>query len=141
MSMTKLGGKSKTIFLKGPEAHKLHNEFEVKTAKVSVSQPVVLNADGTVSPAAAAAKKNTIIGYSIHNGQPGELVTVAMVGFTMIYAMNTAALNAGPVKVGAMSNVDPDYLTVSTATDATDQVGWAIDAATAANDIVRVVLF
>ena len=140
MSLTKFGGTSKTIWLKGPEAHKLHNEFEVAEGEVKVSQPVILDAEGKVKAAPAGTKKNLIIGYSIHNGKADELVTVVMVGFAMIYAKPAAAVTAGPVKTGVMNSGDNAYLSVANTTDATDQMGWAIDAGDA-NDIVRVVLF
>ena len=141
MSLTKFGQASTTIWLKGPEAHKLHNEFEVAAGEtVSVSQPVILDEDGLVKAAPAGTKKNLIIGYSIHNGKEKELVTVAMVGFTMIYAKPTTTITAGPVKNGLMNTTDPAYLSVDNTVDATDQFGWAIDAGDA-GDKVRVVLF
>lgn len=141
MSLTKLGQGTKTIWLKGPEAHKLHNEFEVAAgATVKVSQPVILDTDGLVKPAPAGTAKNLIIGYSIHNGKEKELVTVVMVGFTMIYAKPDATITAGPVKNGLMNANDDSYLSVSNTVNAADQFGWAIDAGDA-DDKVRVVLF
>lgn len=141
MSLTKLGQGTKTIWLKGPEAHKLHNEFEVATgATVKVSQPVILDTDGLVKPAPAGTAKNLIIGYSIHSGKEKDLVTVAMVGFTMIYAKPDATITAGPVKNGDMSTADGDYLSVENTVNAADQFGWAIDSGDA-GDKVRVVLF
>ena len=143
MALTKFGGKPKTIWLKGPEAHKLHNEFQVAAGeKVKVSQPVILDEDGLVKPAPKGTAKNLIIGYSIHSGDGDKqsLVTVAMVGFTMIFAKPEAAIVAGPVKNGVMNQTDEDYLSVEATTDAADQCGWAIDAG-AAGELIRVVLF
>ena len=51
MSLTVMGDQTKTIFLKGVEAHKLHHEFTVGSGNTVIKrgQPVVLNNDGTVT--------------------------------------------------------------------------------------------
>lgn len=138
------GEKPRTIFLKGIENHKLHQEFEVATGQtVKKGQPVILNADGTVQAAAANAAAYTIIGYSIHNGGPGELITVGMKAFTIVYASNSAAIDAGPVAYNGL-NADVEsglYNDFTNSTTAGNIIGWALDKATAADDIIRVALF
>lgn len=141
---TQFGDKTHTIFLKGIENHKLHQEFTVATGQtVKKGQPVVLNANGTVQAAAANADAYTIIGYSIHNGAAGELITVGMKAFTIIWASNAAPLNAGPV---AYNDMNPDvedglFNDFTNSTTAGKVVGWCLDQATTADDMVRVALY
>ena len=139
MAITAMGDKSKTVFLKGVESHKIHHEFEVAVgAAVKVAQPVKLNADGLVVPA-AAGDGDAIIGYSIHDGAAGELVTVAMRAFVIVYAMTSAAVNAGPVKYEGVSTEDADYM-LYTNVGTGSAVGWALDKATVADELIRVAL-
>lgn len=146
---TQFGEKPKTIFLKGIENHKLHQEFEVGTgATVKVGQPVVLNTDGTVKAATANNKNYEIIGYSIHNGKAGSFVTIGMKAFTIVYASPSAACDAGPVKyLGMNSGVEDGIYNDVEALDSTAQdfdptelVGWALDQSTTGDDIIRLAL-
>ena len=139
MAITAMGDKSKTVFLKGVESHKIHHEFEVAVgAAVKVAQPVKLNTDGLVVPA-AAGDGDAIIGYSIHDGAAGELVTVAMRAFVIVYAMTSAAVNAGPVEYEPPSTEDADYM-LYVNVDTGSAVGWALDKATVADELIRVAL-
>jgi hypothetical protein len=139
MAITALGDKSKTVFLKGVESHKIHHEFEVATGvAVKVAQPVKLNNDGLVVPA-AAGDGDAIIGYSIHDGAAGELVTVAMRAYVIVYAMTSEAVNAGPVEYGGVGTEDPEYM-LYVNVDTGSQVGWALDKATGADELIRVAL-
>lgn len=141
---TQFGDKTRTIFLKGIENHKLHQEFEVAAGQtIKKGQPIILNANGTVQAAGATPDAHTVIGYSIHNGAAGELVTVGMKAFTIVYASNTGALDAGPVAyAGTMnSNVaDGIYCNYTNTTTAGKVIGWCLDQATGANDTVRIAL-
>ena len=159
--LTAFGGETHTIFLKGVEAHKLHHEFTVAEAigsAIKRGQPVVLTADGTVKPAAAGEKAHNIIGVSIHNGKPKELVTIAMKAYGVVYAMPNQALDAGPVSYDGLntSQTDPAGPGFNTATDGTtgiyssyatastdgsDIAGWALDKAEDANELIRVALY
>lgn len=142
MTMQLLGDKTKTVFLKGIESHKLHHEFQVATGQsVKVGQPVVLNATGEVSQAADNAKAGTIIGYSIHNGAAGEFVTVGMKAMAIVWASPNAALSAGPVKYEGMNDEDALYNSfVAASADHSDLVGWALEDATAADELIRVAI-
>lgn len=153
------GQETHTIFLKGVEAHKLHHEFAVAAGgSVKRAQPVVLNGDGDVVAASGTSKSKDIIGYSIHNGNAGELVTVAMKAFGMVYAMPSAALAAGPVAYDGINTAQPDKIhgfnTPSdkagdgvygnykvAATDGSDLAGWNLDRTTSANELVRVAIY
>lgn len=142
---TQLGEQPRTIFLKGIESHKLHQEFEVSDgATVKKGQPVILHTDGTVKPAPADADVYTIIGYSIHNGGAGDLVTVGMKAFTIVFASSNAAINAGPVQYKGLhatlagGNFYNQFANSSTAAKV---IGWALDKADDGGDIIRVALF
>lgn len=142
MALTKFGEKSKTVFLNDVEAHKLHLEFEVGTgATVKKGQPVVLNNDGTVRPIAgtAGADNVALIGYSIHDGAAGEMITVGMRAYAVTYAEAAGVQNAGMVFAVATAPTDPTYVRWATAAAATMH-GWALDDAAAAGDLIRVAL-
>lgn len=139
MSITILGEKSKTIFLKGVEAHKLHHEFTVAPGfTVKRGQPVKLLADGTIKACTGSEKNMVIIGISIHNGSDGELVTVAMKAFAILYAMPNAGTVAGPVKYDGLNSTDDDYNSYVALVDGGELAGWALDKAGAADEMIRV---
>lgn len=151
MALTQFGEQTKSVFLKSIESHKLHQEFEVK-AGVSVKQGQPLKlvaADGTVEPAAAGDKANLIIGVAVQSRAAGELVTVGMKAFTIVWAQSLGALVAGPVKMAA-APADPLYCGYEASTavdqattpalDYSDVVGWALDAAAGAGELVRVAI-
>lgn len=145
MPITQLGSNSKTIFLKGPESHKLHHQFEVATGQsVKKGQPVILNTDGTVQVAAANQVAKNVIGVTIHDGGAGDLVTVAMKAYTIVWGTSAAALNAGPVKYVGVNGTDGDYMNYAAADAAADAysdvVGWALDQSAAADELVRIAL-
>jgi len=142
MALTQFGEKTKSVFLKGVESNKIHQEFEVKAgSSVIKGQPLVLNTDGTVLPAAAGAKSFTVIGYALHTRATGELVTVAMKAYAIVWGQSLGALNAGPVKVGA-APTDTTYGGYVATADAAgaDVVGFALDAAAAADELVRIAI-
>lgn len=142
--LTKFGDQTESLFLKGFEAHKLHHEFTVAEGSgalpVRKAQPVKLNADGQVEPAEAAEKAHLIIGYSIHNGNPGELVTIAMKAYGIVYCKPNAAVVAGPVQYAGQNTNDPRFPAVTAAADATTLMGWALDEAEGADDEIRLAL-
>lgn len=111
------------------------------TNTVHVSQPVKLTTEGKIEPAAAAENPINVIGTSVHLGVGGELATVAMKSFMIIWAVaGTADLNAGPVKLhttpfdSANGNVQVDDDSVTYA----NIYGWALDAAAEVGDEIRV---
>ena len=131
----------KTIYLKGAEAHKLHEAFTVAAdSEVHNGQPVKLNADGELEPAEADEVHENIIGYSIHNGKEGDIVTVAVRAYATLYVMSAAAVSAGPVAYKGQNTTDTTYMSVGTSAEGT-AFGWAIDKATAANQIIRVMVY
>lgn len=142
-AITQFGDKTKTIFLKGAEAHKLHHEFVVATGQtIKKGNLVTLNTDGEVVLAADGAKSHLVIGHSVHNGAAGEFVTVAMKAYAIVFASPNGALNAGPVAYNGTNDEDTDYNSFQApVVDADDIVGWALDKAEAADEIIRVALY
>lgn len=155
-----IGDTTKTLFLVGPEAHKLHLEFEVNTgATIEKGQLVILATNGKIAPAGTAAAEHTVIGVALHSGTAGELVTVATRGYSVIFAEAKSALNAGPVETytGAGTNypqrvnaaASTTYYVAATSGGAVttaftpnpvDMIGWSLDVAGDAGDVVRVLL-
>lgn len=145
--LTAFGDKSKTIFLNDAESHKLHLAFEADAA-IKKGQPVKLTATGLIVPLAEDDSNTKAIGVSIQNGADGDQVTVAMRGYTTVYAMSDAALTPGPVAYAGPNGTDGDYMNYKTAVVSADaalvfpaMTGWSLDVADGANDLIRVVLF
>lgn len=140
MALTQFGEVTRTLILKH-ESHKLHHEFEASEA-IKKGQPVVLNSDGTVKPAGTAAAANTVVGYSMHTArEAGDLVTIMMKPFLIVFAQPNAALVAGPVAYDGQNTAEPDFASfAAVAAGAATAVGFALDEATAANDVIRVAL-
>jgi len=143
-AITGLGDVTKSIFLKS-ESHKLSQEFVVAAANtVKKGQPVKLNTAGDLIPAAANDLNHVIIGVSIHDAAAGEVATVRMKASAIVWARATAALNAGPVAYDGVNGTETDFMNYDDdiVVDATGNttVGWALDDAGAANDVIRVAL-
>ena len=137
---TTFGDVTRTLFYKS-DTHKLFNEFEVTAEKAVVKgQPVFLHTDGTVTAAISTTTTQEIIGVAMHSGKAGELITVMMKAFLITFAEAGKALNAGPVAIsGAGINTAEDRVLVTgTEVTHTNQVGWALDAATEVGDEVMV---
>jgi len=137
------GTDTKTIILKS-ESHKLFQEFEVNTGQtVYKGQPVVIADDGIVQAAGISSTTQQIIGFSMHDGVAGELITVMMKAYAIVFAeCETNALAAGPVRLGssAVYNATTGYILIDddTVTYAT-QIGWALEGGDD-GDIIRVAL-
>lgn len=144
MSITILGNQTKTIFLKGIENHKLHQEFEVADGStIKKGQPVKLNTDGQVVPAAVDELNQNIIGWSIHDGQEKEFVTVGMRAMGIVWASPKGAVDAGPVAYDGMNTTDPLYNAFKALGDQANGItlaGWQLDKSTAADEMVRVAI-
>lgn len=133
---TTLGTPATTLFDYDVEAHKLNLEFVANTA-IKAGQAIVLNANEKVDPAAAAADRETIIGYAIMDAAIGANVTVAMRPFAVIYAESGAALNAGPVQLGTYTAGKNRFITT---TAVTKTIGFSLDTAVGAGETIRVAL-
>ena len=134
------GEDTKTIILKS-ESHKLFQEFEVAATKeVKKGQPVVISGNEEVDAAGTASTTQQIIGFSMHDGEAGDLITVMMKAYAILFVQcETATLAAGPVRLGSTSvyNATDGYVYIDddTVTGA-NQVGWALEGG-GVDDVVR----
>ena len=137
-----LGTEGKSVFLKEIENHKLHQEFEVNVGQsIKRGQPVVLAGSAElVNPAGTAEANINIIGYAVHNGEAGELVTVGMRAYAIIWAEAKSAMVPGPVKYDSYNGTTEKNVSEDGAV-AADHTGWVLDDAAAPGDEVRVALF
>ena len=134
------GADTKTIFHKS-ESHKLFEEFEVVAGTdIKRGQPVVLETVGTVDIAADGDTPDLIIGVAMQDADAGELVTVMLRGYAIIFCeWKAAASVAGAVTfdaynaVSGYNEVDDDTVTWA------NMWGWALDAG-GDGEITRVVL-
>lgn len=140
-NLTAFGGPTKSIFLNEAESHKLHLAFTVANGQtVKKGQPVKLNADGLILPCATdGSEAKAMIGYSIQNAAAGEECTIAVKGYAVIYAMSAASQNAGMVSYNGVNGTDGNYTNYATSV-AANMNGWSMDKATAANQLIRVIL-
>ncbi len=134
------GTDTNTIVFKS-ESHKLFEEFEVTSGQeVKKGQPVVIAGDGEVQAAGTSSTQQQIIGFSMHDGDAGELVTVMMKAYAILFVeCETDALAAGPVRIGssAVYNATTGYVLIDDATVSdTNQIGWALEGGDD-GDIVR----
>ena len=137
------GTDTSTIILKS-ESHKLFQEFEVEAAVTIVKgMPVYITGDEQVSPATTSTTTQQFIGFSMHDGAAGELVTVMMKAYAIIFAeCETDSLAAGPVRIGTTNpfNATTGYVLIDDDTvGATNQLGWALEGGDD-GDVVRLAL-
>lgn len=149
--LSSLGKVTKNTILKS-ESHKLTEEFAVASAQtIYQGQPVKLNAAGEVTPWAAADGDALLIGFAMCQtpAAAGELVTVWTRGYLVLMAISGAAVDCGPVQYSSYDTSTDiggttGYNVVATATVtsgvAASMIGWALDAADGANDLIRVLL-
>ncbi len=136
------GETTKTICLKS-QSHKLAHAFDVADGStVRAFQPVKLNTTGEIVPADSGELARNIIGYAMQNGDAGDVVTVIMKAYLIVFAKPKAAVATGPVAFNGTNTQEAQYMSVTTgAADTEDITGWALDPASAANEEIRVALF
>jgi len=138
-----LGDTTDSTFLK-LESQKLFHEFEVATGQtVYKGQPLYISDDGEVTPLGTTGTTQQCIGISMHDGEAGELVTVMMKAFAIIWAeCETDSLAAGPVRIGSTGvyNATTGYVLIDDASVThANQIGWAIEGGDD-GDVVRVAI-
>lgn len=104
--------------------------------KIYPGQPIVLTGSGEkVKPLAAGVSWFNAIGFSIHAGEPGELITAVMKGHAVIAALSGEnSLVPGPVKVIGF-DTDTQRVKYGVTSTATDVAGWAIDGGNTGDEI------
>tara|TARA_R110001606_G_scaffold394490_2_gene565446 strand:+ start:1576 stop:1995 length:420 start_codon:yes stop_codon:yes gene_type:complete len=133
-----LGTPATTIMLQGFSNHFTHVEFEA-VAPVFKGQPVKLDTAGKVTPYIAGDDPSMLIGISHADAAAAELVTVATRGLGVVNAQANAAMFGGLAKVHSYYATNSRVLYIQ-GTDTTDFNGWALDAAAAQYDNIRVLI-
>ena len=135
-----LGSTTKNIFL-NQESHKLSLEFTVKAGSaVKAGMVVELHTDGTVQPVTTATAATTGIGVALTNRDAGEKVTVVTRGYMVVEAWAKTAMDAGPVIWDSYDGTNEVNLYDDTSVTAANISGWALNAATSANDAILVLI-
>lgn len=108
---TKFGGTTPRVVIYKSESHKLHQAFSVKASvKIYAGNPVAITPNGTIELLTKANEANYLGIAVTDNNNPAYKesanaglveVTVAVQGFMIINAISEAALDAGPVEIGA----------------------------------------
>lgn len=126
--MNTLGSVTESLFIKGPKAHTLHHEFEVKASTtVYEGQPVKLYTDGTIEPLADGDAPTLMVGIAIHEGTDGELVTVATRGMAIVKMEIKADSHvAGPVSYDAYNSTTGLVEVDDASVDHTNHIGWGL---------------
>lgn len=141
---TALGDNTKTTFLH-TEAHKTTVEF-ICSAAVNAGQPVKLGTNGQIAPMGASDLQHLCIGIAYNTAAIGGYATVWTRGFAITYGLSNAIQGAGGVAWAAYDTTNAPtgnpgtlgYNKYKAMTDATDMIGWQLDNATAANQLVRI---
>ena len=108
-------------------------------SRVRPGMPVEINpATGKIIPLANDGNLE-YIGVSLHTSKGGELVTVAMRGYAVIFAHASETLNPGPVNWDSYDEPNGVNEYNQTAVTAITFQGWALDGGDA-GDVIRVVV-
>ena len=143
-NLTLRGGKTPRTVIYKSESHKLHQAFNVKAeATIYMGQPVALHTDGTIYPYAGtgiyigvAVTDSINPAYGAQRDFPIE-VTVAVSGHMIVNMSASAALSAGYVAPSG-SVVSTRFPAVAAAAANTETHFIALNAASAAGDLVQV---
>lgn len=125
---TKFGGTTPRVVIYKSESHKLHQAFPVKASvKIYAGNPVAITPDGTIELLTKVNEAN-YLGIAVtdninpaykESANAGSVeVTVAVQGFMIINAISEAALNAGPVEIGAGMDATNHFTKFKTFTQA-----------------------
>ena len=140
-NLTLRGGKTPRTVIYKSESHKLHQAFNVKEGDVILqSMPVMLNADGTISPYTGtgiylgiAITDNVNPAYKV---APVE-VTIMVEGFAIVYGTATDAQNAGYVTPQAASE-ESQYIPYEASENPTNFI--ALNTAEDEGDLIQVLV-
>lgn len=142
-TLTSLGGTSKTVFL-ATEEYKISFQATASVA-LSSGQPVKLTTNGQLAVWTSADGRSACIGVVYGDHASGELATVLSRGCMIIYGIAAAIQNAGLVTVSAYDSTTlvggaKGYNVFAITVTDTQIIGWALDAAAAANALIRVLI-
>lgn len=109
-------------------------------SSIHIGQPVKLTSDGKVKPFTSSDDSELdLIGISIHEANGEELVTVALRGYSIIYAQAADDIVCGPVGTSGYDLTTGYNKVTDAAIDAQSIIGWAIDEAST-GDVLRVII-
>ena len=110
--------------------------------KIKKGMPVEINAtSGKIQPVTVSTHDLTCVGIAVHDAVDGELCTVALRGYSIIYARSASAMTFGaPVKFDSYDSTDGYNKVEDGSVTVANQFGWAIDDATAADETIRVIV-
>lgn len=145
-TLTSFGTSTKSVVL-AEEEDKIRIEFTT-AAIVKKGQPVKLTATGTITPWAKTDLQHLCVGYCDADAASGALVTVVCRGYAIIFGISAAAVVCGPGTYNGYDSTNADtnqysaigYSIYGAATDVTDAIAWVIDPASAANQLMRVLI-
>lgn len=123
-----------SILLQGFSGELTHVEFEA-SGTIMKGAPVKLHTNGTIRAIASGDAAGLRMGVAMHAAVSGENVTVCTRGLGVTIGIADAVQNAGIVKVTGGTSPHTEY---GAATNTTDMHGWALDAAAAIGDQIRV---
>ena len=138
-------GTVKPYIIHKSESHKLHLAFLVK-ASTTIYQgtPVKLTSTGDVEPAAAGENPLNIIGYAIKTVTSSATVqneiTIAMKGHMVVKALAKEIAVPGPCKYDSYDTTEEQPVFSMATVTASNNVGFNLTVALAANDPIYVVL-
>lgn len=136
-----LGTNAKSVFHLEIPSDEIFLEFTVGAGKtIKAGMPVELDVDGKIQPATAASTSTTYIGIALKNAVAGDLVTVGTIGLCVIFGQAKAALDAGPVQWDSYDLTTSYNQYAQVGVTFTNMGGWALDSASAAGDIIRILI-
>lgn len=137
---------SQTVIFKS-ESHKLHQAFPVKKGETIVQgAPVKLNTDGTVENYLGTG---TFIGIavtdSVYPAYPalpeGQVeITVAVIGYMVVYGVANGALDAGPVLPAASPADNEMYVKYKSDSAEVHPAFISLDKAEAEGDLIQILV-
>ena len=137
--MAIVGVKTPQAVIYKSESHKLHQAFVVKESETIIQgQPVMLNADGTISPyVGEGVYLGIAMTDSVYPAYSGNEVTVMVEGFAVVYGLSRNNVDAGYVAPEALSEGD---MYVHYATSEGESHFIALNKATEGDDLIQVLV-
>lgn len=139
--MKTLGNQTITIELHS-ENHKTGIELEAAAA-IKKGQPIKLTSVGKATPWAKADLQHTFIGHARWDAAIGDMVTIASRGYAILHGISNAAVTCGPITYEGLQ-ASGQYTGIakygSASVDATNCIGWALDDAAGAGELIRVLM-
>lgn len=140
--MAKVGMPTPQAVIYKSESHKLHQAFPVNPGKTIIQgMPVKLNEDGTIE---MYAGEGVYLGIAVTDSKfpayPGDEVTVMMEGFAVVYGLSNGEIKASYVIPDKTANPAEDSQYIKYNQQATDSPFIALNTATAAGELIQILV-